>query len=289
MPAAASLLDTIDAYILSETTKLPVFNRIGLLIQQELSKPNPSFQVLETEIAQDQALTTQLLRVANSAFYRGMRPITTIRDAVLRLGTDEVTNIVHILAQKELFRSSDPFIQEYMNSLWLHSVTCASGSFWLSKRLKMTSLTPKAFFAGLLHDVGKLLLLRVIEDFRKNQQTSAQLTPEFIRELIEVQHAAKGFDLMRHWNIPEEYCLVARDHHLEPIDSGDALLILVRLVNKACARLGIGMHQDSDMDLATSKEAMILDVSEIKIAELEIRLEDTVLFLKSNEAHFTPP
>lgn len=287
MSSKAPLLDIVQEYIHTNATKLPVFNRVGLAIQQEMAKPEPSFQVLEMEISRDQALTSQLLRTANSAFYRGMRSISTIRDAVLRLGTEEVANIVYMLAQKDLFRSNDPFIRKYMNGLWLHSVSCASGTYWLTKRLKMSSETPKAFFAGLLHDVGKLFLLRVIEDLRDSKRVDIPLTPEFIQELITNQHASQGYELMRHWNIPEEYCVVARNHHLEDFDVNDSLLVLVRLVNKTCAKLGIGLHQESHIDLASCKEAMTLDVSEIKLAELEIRLEDTVTFLNSNEDAFS--
>ena len=283
MSPHVSILDLVEEFINSGETNLPVFNRTGMVIQEEMSKPEPSFQVLEKEISQDQALTSQLLRTANSAFYRGMRPISTIRDAVLRLGTQEVANIVHMLAQKELFRSTDPFTRKYMNDLWLHSVSCASGTFWLAKRLKMPSETPKAFFAGLLHDVGKLFLLRVIEDLRNSQKLEAALTPEFIQELITNQHAAQGFELMRNWNIPQEYCGIAKNHHRDDFDVNDTLLVLVRLANKACAKLGIGMHHGAQIDLASSKEAMILDVSEIKLAELEIRLEDTISFLQANQ------
>ncbi|WP_045222944.1 HDOD domain-containing protein [Desulfonatronum thioautotrophicum] len=282
MPSNPALLDVVQEYIHAQTTKLPVFNRTGLVIQQEMSKPEPSFQILEREISRDQALTTQLLRTANSAFYRGMRPISTIRDAILRLGTEEVANIVSMLTQQELFRTSDPFLRKYMDDLWLHSVCCASGTYWLTKRLKMPSETPKAFFAGLLHDVGKLFLLRVIEEIRNGKKVDIAMTPEFLQELIANQHAAQGYELMRHWNIPEEYCVVARDHHLESFDVNDTLLVLVRLANAACAKLGIGLHQDDNIDLASCKEAMVLDISEVKLAELEIRLEDTLAFLNAN-------
>ncbi len=79
---------------------------------------------------------------------------------------------------------------------------------------------------------------------------------------------------MAKWYLPEQYRVIARDHHTEQYDQSDMLLLVVRLVNAVCNKME---KNDPDTDLsgiASSKEADLLGLSEIGIAELEIALED---------------
>ena len=78
--------------------------------------------------------------------------------------------------------------------------------------------------------------------------------------------------------MPETYSDVALNHHLDEIDKDNSLLIIIRLVNKACNMMGIGLNEDPSAILAASEEADLLGVSEISLAELEIKLEDSMVF-----------
>jgi HD-like signal output (HDOD) protein len=93
--------------------------------------------------------------------------------------------------------------------------------------------------------------------------------------VIDTLHTRQGYSLMKHWNMPEEYCIVVRDHHEPSVDPRNTLLILVRLADMACHKLGIGMRLLSEVNLAATPEANLLELSEIDLAELEIMLEDT--------------
>jgi len=83
---------------------------------------------------------------------------------------------------------------------------------------------------------------------------------------------------MVQWNLPEKYCHVARDHHKEPFDSKDMLSALVRLADKACLKLGIGLTADPALVLAATAEADALHLSEVDLAQMEIMLEDSQVF-----------
>jgi hypothetical protein len=85
---------------------------------------------------------------------------------------------------------------------------------------------------------------------------------------------------MKTWNLPDVYSDVARKHHDEEYDPNDALLTMVRLANNACNKMGIGTAQNAGMVLAATSEASRLGCSEIHIAELQIRIEDS---LKAND------
>ena len=280
MNEAKSFIEILMEHVNSDKAQLPPFNRTGLAIQQEMAKPDPDMQVIEKQILRDPAVAGQLLKVANSSFYRGMIEVTTVRNAMVRLGLAEVSNLVTLLTQKQSFTAQDPFIQGYMDQLWIHSVACALGAKWIAKECRMPSKMNEAFFAGLLHDIGKAFLLMAIADLKKNGQLDENAPQSFIEEVLDTLHQNLGAQLLRSWNLPQIYCTVAEHHHDESMDDQDIILPMVSLANKVLAKAGIGIMHTPDIDLATSPEAIQLDLSEIKVAELELTVEDYVDFVK---------
>jgi len=275
-----SFIDTLKEHVTSGQAQLPVFDRTGLAIQQEMAKPDPDMQIIEKQILRDPALTSQLLKVANSSFYRGMLEVTTVRNAIVRLGLAEVSNLVTMLTQKKTFATQDPFIRDYMDQLWVHSVACALGAKWIAKECRLPSKMNEAFFAGLLHDIGKAFLLMAIADLKKKGQLDENVPQTFIEEVLDSLHQALGAQLLKTWNLPEIYCMVARHHHDDEMENRDVVLLMVSLANKVLGKAGIGIVHTPDVDLATSSEAIQLDLSEIKVAELELSMEDYVTFIK---------
>jgi hypothetical protein len=83
---------------------------------------------------------------------------------------------------------------------------------------------------------------------------------------------------MQRWNLPEEYSLVARDHHLPEVDANNLVLIVVRLANQMCHKMGIGLKGESSIILHATPEATQLQLSEVDLARLEVRLEDSHVF-----------
>jgi hypothetical protein len=86
---------------------------------------------------------------------------------------------------------------------------------------------------------------------------------------------------MNVWNLPEKYGIVVRDHHVELYDTGNHLLTIVRLANITCNKIGIGCTPNPNMVLSATPEAETLGMSEIKLAQLEIKLEDTLVLSKT--------
>lgn len=273
-------LDILKEHVVSGKAKLPAFDRTGIIIQQEMAKSDPDMQVIEKQILRDPALTSQLLKAANSPFYRGMQEVTTVRNAIVRLGLTEISNLVTLLTQRKSFVADDPFAAAYMQTLWLHSVACALGAKWIARECRLPSKMSEAFFAGLLHDIGKAFLLIAIADLKKTQQINDTVPQSFLEEALDSLHPALGAQLLKVWNLPEVYCQVARLHHADNFEDQDILLPMVSLANKVLAKAGIGMKHMPDLDLATSPEAVLLDLSEIKIAELEVTVEDFVAFTR---------
>jgi HD-like signal output (HDOD) protein len=274
MTEELSFIEIIKQQIESGEMVLPVFNTSAMRIQNELVKKEANIKVLEQIISSDQSLSSQVLKMANSAFYKGLTEILTVKAAIVRMGMQEIGRITLLASSQNQFRSKDPALNVIMKQLWQHSVGCALGAHWLARRCKFENIAGHAFFAGLLHDVGKLFVLLVVDKLI-NEGKSNLFTEALLFEAMESLHTEQGYNLMQGWNMPEEYCKIARDHHREDFESKNTLLLLVRVSNMACRSLGIGTEKDEDLLPSTTVEANILNLTELDIAELEIMLEDT--------------
>ena len=274
MAAPISLLDVINRYIAADTLSLPVFNNAAVRLQMELVKPEPDLRAIEQVITSDQALSSQVLKIANSAFYRGLVEVGTVRAAIIRLGMREIGRIVLMAASEQHFRSRDRTIALVMKKLWQHSVGCAYGTAWLARRRDCGVEQSQAFFAGLFHDVGKLFVLMVIEQIKRKNK-SLKLTDSLLMEAMNRLHAREGSRLLTRWNMPEHLHVIARDHHNAEIDAQNRLLVLVRMANLVCRKLGIGLAEDGSLLLAATPEANLLGLTGTDLAELEGALEDT--------------
>ncbi len=276
MNAPVSLVDVINRFIESDAVKLPVFNSASTRIQEEMAKKEPEIRIIEKVITADQALATQVLKIANSSFYRGLAEVGTVRAAIMRLGMEEIARIVLLATSRQQFNSADKAINLLMKKLWQHAVGCAYGAVWLARRYSYGVDQSQAFFGGLFHDVGKLLVLVIIEQIKRKNK-NLKITEALLLEAMAKLHAREGAKLLAQWNMPEYFCVVAREHHATEIDEKNLLLLMVRMANLVCHKLGIGLEADATLVLPTTLEASLLNLTEIDLAELEIALEDTAV------------
>jgi HD-like signal output (HDOD) protein len=272
-----SLHDLIAQYLAANDIELPVFNPVALRLQRALQNEATEIADIEKMIVEDQSLASQILRVANAAFYKGLQQITTIRKALIRLGIEQVAHLASVVALQQLqHKSRDEFLR-YQEQLWRHAFASAMGCKWIAERCGYRSEAENAFMAGLLHNIGQLALLKIIEDLRAAGTIRADLPESLIVEILDSDlHTGQGYLLAKQWNLPDEYCVVARDHHREITDASDSLLLFVRLNDQACEKVGIGLRGDPTIALAATAEARALGLSEVALAELEIMLEDCV-------------
>ncbi len=276
MTENSSIVDLINGYLKDDATNVPVFHAVALRLQQVLGRNDFSIDEVNRLIAADPGLASQVLRVSNSSFYAGLNKIATIRDAIVRLGAACVANIAMLATQQDMYRSSDAKLNGIMGAQWKHAYCCAIGARWLAARINLNALAEEAFLAALLHDIGKLYLLKIMEEIVKSGKAGMALSPALLVEVMNSRHVEHGHRLMEKWSMPEAYCTVVRDHHAVQWDRGNLLLALVRLVDKACNKAGAGMRADPQLLLFASDEAQILGIREITLAELEIVIEDAI-------------
>jgi HD-like signal output (HDOD) protein len=278
MADSPSFIEIVDNLITSRKARLPVFNMTAARIQQETGKDEPDVRQIEKLIVSDQALTAEVLRLSNSSFYKGLTQVSTVRNAIVRLGVNEVSNIVMTVTHENQFTSKDPHLHGVMRKLWRHALGTAIAAHWLAIHCGLQGIAHETFFAGLLHDVGKLFILTVIDHLMHSNRCKMNPSSALLMEAMDHLHTGHGYTLMKHWNLPEKYAQVARDHHKETLDPENFLALTVRLANKACNKLGIGVRQDSGTVLVATAEANELHLSEVDIAKMEITLEDSQVY-----------
>jgi len=276
-------IEVIKEHLGSESLNLPMFHPIALKLQGILATKDFTIEQVVALIIKDQALTSQVLRLANSAFFSGLSKVTTITEAVVRLGAREIASVAMLASQQNSYNSfAVPELKSHSLALWRHAIGCAIGTRWLCERTGYKQFAQEAFIAGLLHDIGSLLILKVLEGIQLADSGAKVVSRELTTEIMVAMHAETGYELMQKWNLPELYCVIVRDHHKEQSDTANVLLSMVRLVDDACRKLGLsGTAPEPNLMLAATFEAQGLGIKEIMLAELEIMIEDAMEMVTS--------
>jgi len=269
-----SITSLIARRVEREDFKLPVFNRVALDIQAAIDG-DADLKTIEGLILRDQALASEILRVANSAFFAGLAKMNNVQQALIRIGLQRVLSVVMLAAQKQAFTAKNPFLAQLMDTLWQHAAASAGGCRWVALKSGYRELAEPAFMAGLLHDLGSLVILKVLDEISR-EENAPEFTEAVILEVIDSLHNDYGFRVMQAWQLPADYAVVAREHHAATPDLGNPLLVIVRLVDAACRKVGIGMASDPDLVLEALPESQTLGIKDVYLAELEIELEDMV-------------
>ena len=278
MSEPTSLMQAVEEALASGSVQIPVYSSTVSRLQAAVDDEDADAKQVEQVLNQDPALAAQVLRVANSPFYGGLSKISTIGAAAQRLGLKQVVNIAVLTAQRAAYATSDAAVKCLMQRLWQHSVGCAIGAKWIAEHANCREFANEAFMAGLLHDVGSLMLLRVLETLR-GKQNGQQVPESLMLEVITALHADQGARLIRHWGLPDTYADVAASHHADDMDTTDTVSMLVRLADQACHKTGMSLTPDETIRLSTLPECIALRVKEIALAELEIAIEDGIAAL----------
>lgn len=227
MPLARELRKKLN----EQWVVLPVFNPVALELLQLLDDPDTTYFSVISTIKKDQALASQVLKLSNSPAYAGRVPCETIEKSAIRLGTHQIANLAIASSHSSLHTSSTPLVHEVMQELWLHSHACAIGCRALAHKSGHQPLADVAYLAGLLHDIGKLYLLKAMEKISGVNPSRQEFDREKLRDIFTEMHVEAGLRVMEQLNIPLVYKTIVQEHHAETFDKENILLAIVRLVN----------------------------------------------------------
>ncbi|RMG59344.1 MAG: HDOD domain-containing protein [Deltaproteobacteria bacterium] len=211
-----------------------------------LSRPDVDFAELKRVVEHEPSLTSNVLRLANSVYARRAGEIATVHDALLRLGT----NVVYQMA---LAASFNPLMKKTARSydmppdvLWKHSVAVAVTAEEISSRTGVEEPL-HTFTAGLLHDVGKIVLGSCLEidpqpilGVALRERVSIDIAEQMV---LGIDHAEGGAILLESWNLPSSVVEAVRWHHQpdSPSVKNQVLVDLIHVANALCYVCSIGV------------------------------------------------
>jgi len=214
-----SALRTIDNIV-----DLPTIPCILLQVNKMLKEDDVSVRKLRDTIESDQVLTSRILKLVNSAFYGFRSRIIEIPQALMILGFNTVRNAVAAVSLIDLFRMKEKYKGFNIKDLWKHSVAVAVTSKNMARDARLT--TPDdCFVAGLLHDIGKLVMAEylqdVFSDVLKSTQTEGISFLEAENKISSINHAMIGGRLAGKWQFPDSLAKAIMYHHMVQRNAAD--------------------------------------------------------------------
>ncbi len=184
---------------------LPSLPDVAIRIGKALNDDITDAKHIAKIILSDVAMTAKIIRVANSALYTGHNPVDNCTAAVVRLGAQTTHRLVLSFALRELFKSRSPVVQMRMQSLWGHSRQVAALCYVLAKLTKQFN-PEEAMLAGLLHDIGEVVILSYAEKFPGVANDKIQL-----EHVITDLRGTLGGMILRGWGFVDELIQVAEE------------------------------------------------------------------------------
>lgn len=166
----------------------------------------------------DPGLTAGLLKLCNSPLYSFKRRIGSPRDALVLVGNLTFARLCFTLSLEPVLTNDLPGYDLDMDDLWKHSLATAYGAAFLVKSVGRNDLRDRAFTAGLLHDIGKLVLNHGLAE--ENPENEGAVTMDTERICTGYDHAEAGAALLTSWDVPDQVVAAVRWHH-DPLKAGE--------------------------------------------------------------------
>ena len=201
----------------SKRIDLPSMPATLARIIQVTNSPEATAEDVANIVMLDQSLSTKVLRLANSAYFCRMNKAETVTDAVVTLGFGSVKNLAASASVVDALFPHEMFPGFGWQEMWIHSVTCAVASEAVCRRMSGSSNGESAFAAGLLHDIGKLILARTLPArFRQIVEAARDYNFSMVqaeKNLLSTDHAQIGGELAEQWSFPVNLCAGIAYHH----------------------------------------------------------------------------
>ena len=251
-PSVGISLDTMHSRIHA----LPPLSPAVIRALQLADRETISAREMAGLIGEDIGFGARVVNAANAPCYKLPRPVASVSDAILLLGTDAVREALIVAAVRDIFYRPLAGYGLAAKDLWAHSVACAMASE-IAADISGYGNRTEAFLGGLLHDVGKIILddemqsaaARVREHMGRERCTFVDAE----REILGYDHCDIGARVARTWAVPQ-HIVQAIALHRKPVVIGQTVPLagLVHLGEVLCSMAGVGTgYEGLDMTLDT--------------------------------------
>lgn len=264
----------------------PPIPNIALKFLDKIRSKGGTSESLSKAAELDHIFAARILKVSNSAYYGQNQEIKSIPQAVSTLGQDILSNIIYVSSLSSYFVKGIKSYQLKRGELWKHSLSTAFAARLLCSKLKFQN-KEKAFTAGLLHDIGKIIMDSLVED-KKEQvaEWAEEGCPDFLefeKNTFGIHHQTAGAKIVQAWNFPEDIVDAVQNHHTPDNCKVDfSLTASIHLADFICCMIGIGGGIKA---IAYNPIFSILEKVNFNFADLEL-LEDEIFNELANVEDF---
>lgn len=263
---------------------LPSLPAVVMELLGEIDQEDVDISVLAKKVSHDQALTAKTLRLANSSLWGLHVKVTTIQQAITFLGFQTTRNLITAAALTGVFREGQcaGFNDK---AFWRHSIATAVCCKVIARRVRLNQ--DYAFTAGLLHDIGRLVLVstfpRHYEEVLAYRAAHDTTVLEAERAVMKLDHVVAGATLAEHWHFSDTMQMAITYHHEPEIPGAGVLAAIVHVANAVVHALDLGDEEDELAPAVSAVAWHTLGLSEDAywhvFRETELQFEEIALLL----------
>ncbi len=236
--------------VINNIDQLPSIPDVASKIINMINDPDVSFKQVADEISKDQAMTTNILKLANSAYFSKGKEITSVDRAIVTLGLREVKDIIMVIVTKPVLDKPIAGYDLAKGDLWKQGLVVAALSKKLALARKRKDISDIVFTGGILHNVGKVVISLYVHTAFKEIMSAVENNnisfDEAEKEVTGYNHHEVGEKILAKWNFPAVLKSIVR-YYQNPAQAPDEHhyeVSTVHIANAVCLMAGIGVGSD---------------------------------------------
>ena len=268
--------------IIARVKDLPIVSETARKLTVQLNQPDSNANEIIETLRCDNVLTAKLLRVCNSAASGLAEPVLSVDQALFLLGYNMIFRIVCAISFSNSLGSEAPGYDTEANGLWTHSLNTALAAEYLADVESYGNFLPStAFTAGLLHDIGKSIIGKVLTP-KDRADIRAKITGETLsrvkaeRAVLGADHCQVGACLLKRWSLPELIVDAVAGHYSPVLKPSIQLSALVYLANVSVHLCGAAPGWQSSAAQEKLAAAAVLGLDSVKMDKIVSGVEAAI-------------
>jgi putative nucleotidyltransferase with HDIG domain len=267
--------------LVAKVRNLPPISQAALRLVNLLDEPAVSNDDVVQVLKYDNVLTAKLLRACNSPYFGLEEPVSSVDQAVLILGHEQILHVVLTLAFGGVMAVPLAGYAVEANELWRHSLTTATAAeFLVSNVVEMNIDSHAAFTIGLLHDIGKLIISQAVTPehqarIRDSIANNGLSRSEAEKEVLGADHAETGGALLQAWNLPEDIVEAVSNHHHSIVEPHPKLSAIAHAANCIAHLVGPAPSLESDAVRMDPRVAEVFNLTPQRLEVVVVEVRDS--------------
>jgi putative nucleotidyltransferase with HDIG domain len=267
--------------LVAKAKDLRITSQAALQLVSLLDRPDASNDDVVRILRNDNVLTAKLLRACNSSAFGFSEPVSSVDQAVLLLGHQQILQIVLTLEFSSSMTVPLPGYAAEARELWHHSLATASAAELLAKLgLEVDADSSVAFTAGLLHDIGRLLMNHALPqetqvEIRNRIKNERMSRVDAERAILGTDHAEAGAVLLENWKLPGGIVEAVRNHHRPVLEPQPRLSALVHVADAVVHLAGSVPGEEDQTMVIEPRVAEQFHISPDRLQTLVLEVRQT--------------